>query len=75
MKKFLFLVLLVAMVAAAVVPAFAQESGTGGIIIEGNFGGDPAHFNPILAGDTASRRISAFLYPGFINANVETANY
>ena len=75
MKKYLFLVLLVAMVAATVVPAFAQDSGTGGIIIEGNFGGDPAHFNPILASDTASRRISAFLYPGFINANVETATY
>lgn len=75
MKKFLFLVLLVAIVAAAVVPAFAQDSGDGGVIIEGNFGGDPAHFNPILASDVASRRISAFLYPGFINANVETANY
>ena len=75
MKKYLFLVLLIALTAVAVVPAFAQETGSGGIIIEGNFGGDPAHFNPILASDTASRRISAFLYPGFVNANVETANY
>jgi peptide/nickel transport system substrate-binding protein len=75
MKKSLFVLLLVVMVAASVVPAFAQDTGSGGIIIEGNFGGDPAHFNPILASDTASRRISAFLYPGFINANVETADY
>lgn len=75
MKKSLFVLLLIAIVASAVVPALAQDSGTGGIIIEGNFGGDPAHFNPILASDTASTRISGFLFPGFINANVETASY
>ncbi len=75
MKKYLFVLLLVVMVAAMVVPAFAQDSGSGGIIIEGNFGGDPAHLNPILAGDTASTRITGFLYPGFINANAESASY
>jgi peptide/nickel transport system substrate-binding protein len=51
--------------ALAVAPLSAQE-GDGGIIIEGNTGGDPATFNPILAGDTASSRISGFLYPGFL---------
>lgn len=75
MKKVLFVVLLVAMVAATVVPAFAQESGTGGVIIEGNAGGDPAHFNPILTSDTASQRIAGFLFPGFVNVNAETADY
>lgn len=75
MKKFLLVLLVVVMVAAAVVPAFAQESGTGGVIIEGNFGGDPAHLNPILAGDTASTRITGFLFPGFINANAESAAF
>ncbi|MBL8146789.1 MAG: hypothetical protein JNL34_10430 [Anaerolineae bacterium] len=75
MKKVLFLVLLVAMVAASVVPALAQDSGTGGAIIEGNFGGDPAHFNPILTSDTASQRIAGFLFPSFINVNAETAAY
>lgn len=62
-----------AIAALAVAPTLAQDDGL--IIIEGNFGGDPATFNPILASDTASRRITGFLFPGFINANVETANY
>ena len=75
MKKVLFVVLLVAMVAATVVPAFAQESGTGGVIIEGNAGGDPAHFNPILTSDTASQRIAGFLFAGLVNVNAETADY
>lgn len=51
-------------------PVMAQD---GGIIIEGNLGSDPATFNPILATDTASRRITGFLYPGFVNVNVDEA--
>jgi peptide/nickel transport system substrate-binding protein len=70
---FLLLAVVLLLGVLAVAPAFAQDDGL--IIIEGNFGGDPATFNPILASDTASRRITAFLFPGFINANVETANY
>jgi peptide/nickel transport system substrate-binding protein len=52
-------------------PAIAQDDGL--IIIEGNAGGDVATMNPLLASDTASRRIAAFMFPGFINANVESA--
>jgi len=56
------IVLLIA--ALMVAPVAAQEDG--GIIIEGNQAGDPATFNPITASDTASRRITGFLYPGFL---------
>lgn len=60
-----------ALAALAVAPVLAQDDGL--IIIEGNFGGDPQFLNPILASDTASTRITGFLFPGFLNANVEAA--
>ncbi len=65
----------IALIAALIVPALAQEPGTGGIIIEGNFGGDPANLNPILATDTSSFRIINLIYPGFVGVNPETATY
>jgi len=58
--------ILVLVGALMVAPIGAQEGGQGGIIIEGNLGGDPATFNPIIASDTASRRITGFIYPGFL---------
>jgi len=66
--KFLLLgAILVLVGALAIMPLSAQEECCqGGIIIEGNLGGDPATFNPIIASDTASRRITAFLYPAFV---------
>lgn len=60
-----------ALAALAVAPTLAQDEGL--VIIEGNFGGDPQFLNPILASDTASDRITDFLFPGFLNANVESA--
>lgn len=56
--------ILVLVAALMVAPVVAQEGG--GIIIEGNLGGDPATFNPIIASDTASTRITGFLFPGFV---------
>lgn len=66
--KFLLLgVILVLVGVLAIMPLSAQEECCqGGIIIEGNLGGDPATFNPIIASDTASRRITALIYPGFL---------
>jgi peptide/nickel transport system substrate-binding protein len=73
MKKTLKIVLLgaaLALIAALVViPTFAQEGGQGGIIIEATFSGDPATFNPALASDTASRRVTNLLFPGFLAAD------
>jgi len=76
--KFLLVGIALLLVAALVIPVMAQDKpapGEGGIIIEGNFGGDPASFNPILASDTASTRITTFLYPGFIGVDPSTANF
>lgn len=58
--------------------AIAQEQpapGEGGILIEGNAGGDPATFNILLAGDTTSARITGFLFPGLIGVDPTTATF
>lgn len=64
LKTILVGAILVLVAALMIVPVVAQEDG--GIVIEGNLGGDPATFNPIIASDTASRRVTGFLYPGFL---------
>ncbi|MCA0452979.1 MAG: ABC transporter substrate-binding protein [Chloroflexi bacterium] len=59
-----------------VVPAVAQDApapGTGGIIIEGNAGGDPATLNPVLASDTSSARMIGFLFPNLLSIDPATA--
>lgn len=61
-----------------VVPAVAQdapEPGKGGVITEGNFGGDPQNLNPIIGNDTASARIFNFLFPTFIGVDPSTATF
>jgi peptide/nickel transport system substrate-binding protein len=75
MKRVLFIGVALALVGALIIPALAQEvtPGQGGIIIEGNFGGDPATMNPILASDTASARVSGFMFPGLIGVDPATA--
>jgi len=58
-----------------VVPAVAQDTpapGEGGIIIEGNAGGDPATMNPVLASDTTSQRVVSFLFPNLISIDPAT---
>jgi ABC-type transport system substrate-binding protein len=73
--RFLVLGTAIVLVAALIVPAVAQDvtPGEGGIIIEGNFGGDPATFNPILASDTTSTRVTGFLFPAFLGVDPATA--
>ncbi|MBA3868189.1 MAG: hypothetical protein H0X30_03475 [Anaerolineae bacterium] len=59
-----------------VVPAVAQDTpapGEGGIIIEGNAGGDPATMNPVLASDTTSARVVSFLFPNLISIDPATS--
>lgn len=78
MNKFSRIVALgavVASVGAVALPAFAQDvaPGEGGIIIEGNFGGDPANLNPLLYNDTASARVVGLINPGFVGINPDTA--
>jgi len=72
--RFFALGMSVLLLAMLIVPVVAQDvtPGEGGIIIEGNFGGDPATFNPILASDTSSTRITTFLFPGLVSVDPET---
>lgn len=70
---------LLVIAALVALPVIAQDAppgpGEGGIIIEGNFGGDPATMNYILYGDTASGAIIRFIIPGLIGVNPDTADY
>jgi peptide/nickel transport system substrate-binding protein len=78
LARFVILGAAVALLALLMVPVVAQDApapGEGGIIIEGNLGGDVATTNPILAGDTASTRIADFLFPGLIGVDPATANF
>jgi peptide/nickel transport system substrate-binding protein len=76
MKKLRFFMVgaaLTAMGVLAAAPLAAQETGSGGIIVEGNFGGDPATLNIVLASDTASQRVGSLLFPGFLAVDVTQA--
>lgn len=60
--------------ALVVVPATAQDQCCqGGIIIEGNQGGDVATMNPILSSDTASQRIITLTQVGFLGVDPDRA--
>jgi peptide/nickel transport system substrate-binding protein len=65
-KAFLVVGVLLMLTALLVLPAVAQEEGTGGIIIDSTFGSDPETFNPLLANDTVAQQLVAFMYPGLL---------
>jgi peptide/nickel transport system substrate-binding protein len=73
--RLLFIGAAFALIGALIFPVLAQDvaPGEGGIIIEGTFSGDPATFNPILASDTASTRITNLLFPALIGVDPATA--
>ena len=71
-RKFLLIAVAVALL-GALVPVMAQETGQGGIIIEGNISADVATMNPILSSDTASQRVIGFMFPNFIGADPAAA--
>ena len=68
MKKILVLILLASL--CFVVPVGAQDAdaapgpGLGGMIIDGSTAGDPATFNPLIGGDTASSAVYYAALPG-----------
>jgi peptide/nickel transport system substrate-binding protein len=64
---------LLALAALLVIPAVAQEEGTGGIIIEATFGSGPATFNPLLASDTTSRDLVGYMFPGLLGTDPSQA--
>ena len=47
----------------------APGPGLGGKIIDGSTAGDPASFNPLIGGDTASSAVYGLLYPSIIGVS------
>ncbi len=77
MNKPILRVLLILLLLLAL-PASAQDfeespgPGLGGIIIESSTAGDPATFNPLIGGDTASSAVYGLLYPSIIGVSPYT---
>ncbi|MCY4073324.1 MAG: ABC transporter substrate-binding protein [Chloroflexi bacterium] len=77
MNKRVMRVLLVFLLLLAL-PASAQEfeeapgPGLGGIIIDASTAGDPATFNPLIGGDSASSAVYSWLYPSIIGVSPYT---
>lgn len=59
---------------ALVLPINAQEP-VGGVIIEGQAGGDPTLINPLLSSDTTSSRVEEFIYPDLVGVDPSTATF
>ena len=76
MKKILVLILVLSVCIA--LPLSAQDAdeapgpGLGGIVIDGSTAGDPATFNPLIGGDTASSAVYSWLYPAIIGVSPHT---
>jgi peptide/nickel transport system substrate-binding protein len=78
MKKAMFLVLIVLLaLPLGVTQAQGPTSGSGGPIIEGNFGGSVTwpSFNPIRTNDSATSRIKGMMYPTLVGASPYTADF
>ena len=61
--------------AMLIAPAVAQDMGSGGPIIEPNFGDDPTTFNPIIANDGTSYDVINRMFPDFIGVDSATVQY
>ena len=72
------LCMLAAFVLLIAAPAWAQEfeegpgPGLGGNIVDASTSGDPATFNPLIGGDTASSAVYGWLYPSIIGVSPYT---
>lgn len=75
-NKLLLLGLCLALLTALALPLAAQDGEPeGGVIIEGQAGSDPTAINPLISNDTVANRIEAFLFPGFVGVDPETASF
>lgn len=75
MKKYVILALSALALVVLAVPLVAQDGPVGGIIIEGNAGGDPTALDPLLSSDTTASDIQEFLFPDFIGVDPSTAQF
>ncbi|MEP7289430.1 MAG: ABC transporter substrate-binding protein [Chloroflexota bacterium] len=70
----LIIALVIIIQPAQIVTTKAQDNTTG-VVIEGNFGGDPKNLNPLLVGDASSQRIETLLFPPLVGVDPKTANF
>ncbi len=82
LARFLLTGVSLALIAAMAVPVIAQEGeapagpGEGGVLIAGDFGGDPGTFNPFYCGSTSCQdEAIAFMYPGVVGTDPATATF
>ncbi|MCZ7539975.1 MAG: ABC transporter substrate-binding protein [Anaerolineae bacterium] len=77
MKRTTLFVIVILATMLAPMTVFAQEPGSGGPVIEGNFGGSVnfGAMNPLRSNDTATLRITALLFPSVIGASGITQTY
>lgn len=76
MRKFLLPLLVVAMLVTPLT-VFAQEPGSGGPVIEGNFSGSVnlGSLNPLRCGGTDCSGVAGMMFPGLIGASPFTQDY
>lgn len=72
LRGLLILLLLLALPASAQDFEESPGPGLGGVIIESSTAGDPATFNPLIGGDTASSAVYGLLYPSIIGVSPYT---
>ena len=75
MKKFIHLLTLSLMLFTLIMAVSAQETGSGGPIIEPNFGDDPKTFNPIIVNDGPSQDVIDRVFPDFIAVDSDSIQY
>ncbi|MEB2288884.1 MAG: ABC transporter substrate-binding protein [Anaerolineae bacterium] len=77
MKKLTIFVIVILATMLAPMTALAQEPGSGGPVIEGNFGGSVnfGAMNPLRNNDTATIRITALMFPTVIGVSGITQTY
>jgi len=68
-------ILIAAVLVFGAAGARTQAQDSGGVIIEGNFGGDPKNLNPLIGNDTSSQRVFAFLFPGLVGVDPKTGDW
>ncbi len=77
MKTLLLMLFILAILVVS--PISAQDAdaspgpGLGGIGIDGSTAGDPATFNPLIGGDSASSVVYSWLYPAIIGLSPRTS--
>jgi len=71
----LFRFAIISMMLVVTTALVSAQEPAGGVLIEGNAGGDPTAINPLVSNDTTAADIEAFLYPDLIAVDPATASH